>query len=300
MKRGAAIAGVLSLSCLAPLVAGCGPSLGGLIEAKHYREAICAANDGGEGDRAEVGRALDKDADLLVHVHVVSAEELRPALGEATEKVIERGRLARVLVESNVLPVDELEIKAGFVTEGGLVAGLEASWEALAWATEEKLPPRRLEQTYATPGNILKGGAAVLTLGLSLLFTDFEPGTVEVDAPPSEFERMAPLATRLRAATERGGCRSPTLPAMSSATGAGQRCAFYFMLDNVSRAPVLLDLKARYVAMRHNAESRREEERRCAVERTFQVPLGPPSRIEEAAREKFGARMRAVAAIATR
>jgi len=294
MKRGAALAGVLFG------LAGCGPSLGGLVEAKHYREAICAAHDGGEDARTEVGRALDKDADLQVHVHVVSEEELRPVLGEATSGVLARGRLVRVLAESNVLPVDALGIEASFVTEGGLVAGLSASWETLAWVTQEKLPPRRREETYATPGNVLRGGAAVLTLGLSLLFTEFEPGSVEVDASPSEFARMAPLATRLRITTERGGCHSPTLPALSSATGAGQRCTFYFVLDDVSRAPVFLDIKARYRAMRHNAESLSEPDRQCAVERTFQVPLGPPAGIEEVARKKFGPRMRGLGEVARR
>jgi len=294
MMRSAALAGVLLL------LAGCGPSLGGLIEAKHYREAICAANEGGEGTRAEVGGALDKDADLQVHVHVVSAEELRPVLGAATDKVLARGRLARVMVESNVLPVDAVEFEASFVTEGGLVAGLDAGWETLAWVTQEKLPSRRREQTYATPGNFLRGGAAVLTLGLSLLFTEFQPGTLEVDAPPSEYARMAPLATRLRTTTERGGCKSPTLPALSSATGAGQRCTFYFVLDNVSRAPVALELKARYLAMRHNAVMLREADRRCAVERTFRVPFGPPATMEEVARTKFGARTRAIGEVAAR
>ncbi|UQA55425.1 hypothetical protein [Polyangium aurulentum] len=294
MMRGAALAGVLLL------VAGCGPSLGGLIEAKHYREAICAATDGTEGARAEVASALDKDADLQVHVHVVTAEELQPVLGSATEKVIERGRLARVMVDSNVLPVDTLEIEASFVTDGGFVAGLDAGWEALAWVTQEKLPGRHREETYATPGNLLRGGAAVLTLGLSLLFTDFQPGMVEVDAPPSEFARMAPLATRLRATTERGGCKSAAMPAPSSAAGAGQRCTFYFVLDNVSRMPVLLELKARYAATRHNAESLAYTHRECAVERTFRVPLGPPAGIEEAARRKFGTRMRAVGEVAAR
>lgn len=272
------------------MLSACGPSLSGLVRDKHYREAICAAQDGGEQDRRDVGHALDADAAFYVHMHVVSTEELRPVLEAATEQVSARTKLVRVSVQSNVLPIDAIRMEPSMRAESGKLAGVFADWQTLAWATQEKLPGKRTEKTYITGENVLKGGAAVLTLGFSLLFTDFEPGYVEVDPPLEAFEAMAPLASRLHRTTSRGGCLDIT----QSSSGAGKRCEWYFLLDNVSRDPVSLELRARYVSARAGERAGDIEEKSCVVERRFQMSLGPPAGIEAIVRERFGNEMRPV------
>src|SRR5262245_21052689 len=107
-------------------IGGCGPNLQSLVRAKHYREAICAGEEGNDGDRNLVGQALDKDADLLLHMHVVSNDELRPVLGDKTDAAMSRARLVRVNMQSNVLPLDRMEIDGHFVTQDGKTAAVIA------------------------------------------------------------------------------------------------------------------------------------------------------------------------------
>src|SRR5690242_3786553 len=158
MKRRAAF-----LLCGSFALGGCGPSLQSLVQAKHYREAICAGQEGNDDDRKLVGQALDKDADLFLHIHVVSNDELGPVLGLTTEAAAKRGRIIRVKLQSNVLPVDKLELNGSFTTDEGRTAAVIADWPSLAWITNEKLPQQQVEKTYMTGENFLKGSAAVLT-----------------------------------------------------------------------------------------------------------------------------------------
>ncbi len=268
---------------------GCGPNLQSLVQAKHYREAICAAQDGDTEDRRMVGRALDKDADLHLHVHVVSKDELQPVLGYATNATIARGRILRVGMQSNVLPIDSLELQGTFVTDAGRTAGLVADWSTLALITNEKLPPNRVEQTYATGENFLKGGAAILTGGLSLLFTNFHQGNVEVQAPYSEFVRLAPHASALHNTTATAGCT-----AIGAADGAGRKCVWYFVLDNISRTPVAFELETSYVSLRQTGKQSPDVEEKCLVKRPIRISLGKPEDIEKTSRDLFGDKMQSV------
>jgi len=281
MKRRAAF-----LLCGTLTLGGCGPSLQSLVQAKHYREAIAAGQEGNDDDRKIVGRALDKDTDLLVHVHVVSNDELAPLLGEETKAATKRARIIRVKLQSNVLPVDKLELNGTFTTEEGRTAAVIADWQSLAWITNEKLPEQRVEKTYLTGENFLKGSAAVLTAGLSLLFTDFRPGSVVVDAPLSEFEAMAPPASALHREAGRSGCAN-----VGMAEGSGQRCTWYFVLDGVSISAVALDIDTRYVSTRENANSYNVEDSTCALQRHIHLPLGTPENIEKLTRKRFGSQM---------
>ncbi len=269
------------VAALTVVLGACGPSVRSLVAQRHYREAVCAAHDGSDRDRALVGRALDVDAGLLAHVHVMTDDELRAALGPGFSTVTVRGKLVRVVAQSDLLPLDTLDLSVAFTAEGGRLAALPATWETLAWATRETLPPHRTSQTYATGGNVLRGAAAFFTLGFSLLFSDFRPDTVAVEAPLSEYERLAPIATRLHATTERAGCANHSLTA-----GAGQRCEWYFVLDAVSRDPVTLELAVRYAAMR--AGGAEAEPESCALTRRFRMPLGPPAEIAAQTRARFG------------
>lgn len=290
MKRRAAF-----LLCGSLTLGGCAPSLQSLVDAKHYREAICAGRDGDARDQNLVGQALDKDADLLVHMHVVSNDDLRPVLGETTEAAAKRGRIIRVDVQSNVLPIDKLEISGTFVSSEGRTAALTANWRSLAWMTNEELPQDRVEKTYLTGENFLKGGAAVLTAGLSLLFTNFNPGTVVVEAPLSEYMRMAPRASALHRAAGHSGCSRIPL-----ADGAGQRCSWYFVLDNVSSSSVGFDIDTRYVSNRETNAPYPEDKATCSLVRNVRVPLGAPQDIEKTVRERFGTQMVPVRSLAAR
>lgn len=281
----------LALACA--LLAGCGPALPGLVADRHYREALCAAHDGDDHDRAVVRDALQRDAGILLHVHVASAAELRGELGDDTAGVMARARFVRVIAQSDVLPIDAVQLSASFGNDAGQVSGLAAAWPTLAWMTGETLPPRRTTQTWITGRNVLAAGAALFSAGLSLFFEGFRPETIEVDAPPSEYHRVAPHASALRALSEAAACQEHRL---SSVDGAGQRCAWYFVLDAASASPVTLHLTARFEAHRVGAIA--ASERACVVERAWEVPLGAVTSVEETALARFGAEMRAITAVA--
>lgn len=270
-------------------LAGCGPSVHGLVQAKHYREAVCAAQDGTADDQDLVARALDKDADIYVHVHTVSENELQPILGLDTLTALERGRIVRVSLQSNILPLDNLELSAKFTTANGKTSGVPADWPTLAWLTHEKLPPKRKAETYVTGENFLKSLGVLFTAGFSLLFTNFHPATYEIDAQPWEFKQSAPKAYALHETTQQGGCSKHRASA-----GAGKKCAFYFILDTVSKEPVSLQIDVNYISMRKTSKSEGE---RCVVPRSATVPLGKPQEIEKISRERFGDRMQPVRAL---
>lgn len=257
-----------ALVCLA--LAGCGPALGPLVAGRHYREAVCGAVDRGGSDRAMVGAALDADAEVRAQLRVVPG-----ALAA------DRVALVRVIAQTNVLPLDDLTLTASLVTDDGRLAAVAAGWESLSWATQERLPPWRTSQTWLTLGNLFRGGAAIFSAGLSLLFSNFQPETVLVDAPRSEFLRLAPRTTALMDVVEQSGCARHTLT-----DGAGVRCVWYFVLDEAGRAPVSLRVSARYVSRR--LVSQTSTDRECEVTRAYGVPLGAPGDVEARAAARFG------------
>src|SRR4051812_32878892 len=149
---------------IALLAAGCGPSLKELLPPRHYREALCYARDGSDRDRAEVERALTADADVTLHVHTLTPDELGGTLGDATKAFLARTAIAHVRIQTNSLPVDKLDLGAAVASDG--TKAEPVTWDSLASATRERLPPHQQEKSYLTLGNAV----AVMTLGLSLLF----------------------------------------------------------------------------------------------------------------------------------
>lgn len=279
----------LLLLWAALVLAGCGPNLQSLVHEKHYREAVCAAEDGNDSDRVLVGNALDKDADVQLGLHVVSSDELRPILGDRTNESLQRGRILRVVAQSNVLPVDDVELKGTFVTESGRTAALVADWNTLAFLTHEKLPPQRVQQTYMTGENVLKGGAAILTAGLSLLFTSFRPGNVVVDPSPADYEAYAPQASKLHHTTGHSACSY-----IEVGTGLGRRCTWFFVLDTAPSSRVTFELGTHYVSRRQTGKPSSEKEDRCSVVRFNRVALTTPGNMETFVQERFGGRMQSV------
>lgn len=286
MKKGAA----LLLSSL--FLTGCGPSIHSLVQAKHYREAVCAAQDGTADDLESVARALDKDADVYVHVHTVSEPELQSVLGLDAPGALDRGRIVRIGLQSNILPLDDIELEAKLVTTDGKTAGVAADWPTLAWLTHEKLPAKRTTETYVTADNFLKSVGVLFTAGLILLFTDFHPATYQVDAPLWEFKQLAPRAYAIHETTQKGGCSN-----LDASKGAGKKCTFYFILDSVSKVPVSVQIDARYVSMRQTKTSTEDNKDRCIVPRSAKLLIGTPQEFEKVTRERFGDQMQSVRAV---
>ena len=290
----------LGTAMLVAFTACCAPSFSGLVANRNYREAICAAADGGE-DRQELLRdALEEDAAVYAHVHVVSDSELTPVLGDSSSAVSQRARFARVRLRTNNLPIEDLEIDAAILDASGGSGAAPVSWETLAWATQEVLPPSQTRRTYITAGNMLRLIAATATVGLSLLFSPFRAEEVEVAAPPSEFRRVAPLASALHEAMGSGGCRALTVPTTGGATPrAGRTCEGFYMLDSSPTADWRLEVRQRFISHRIGSDLP-EEDRNCAVETVSVVPLGQGSAIESRARETFGEQMRLLSEISAR
>lgn len=286
--RAAPIAIVLS-------TAGCGgPALSQLVADKHYREAICAAES--PSSRDEVAHALDADAQIYVHVHVVSPDELREVLGDATDDVAGRATFVRVRAQGNALPVDRLSLAVALTGGGGAAKPVE--WTSLAWATREHLPPQHPEETYLTGGNVLRGLAAVVTAGVYLIFDPFKPGTQMVDAPREEYERVAPHATALHDAMPPAACSDERL------AGNGQSCEGFFVVDARGTAPLALEVKTTYEADRlegppaDGGAPPTSHEDACAIETRAAIALGTPGEMAERAERTFGSRGRALAEVA--
>lgn len=246
---------------------GCGPSIRGLVAGHHDREVVCAAVDGAE--RAALSAFLDDEASVQVSVAVVDDAAVREANARGASPV--SVALLRVDAQSDVLPVDDLTLSAAMGSVDGSAAAIPARWDALAWWTGEPLPPPRLTQTYVTGGNLLRLGAAALTAGLSLLFSDFRPDVIAVDAPVAAYRASAPRAARIVALTTDAGCR-----ALSPGAGAGVRCTWFFLYAARDASPLALALTTRFVALRVGGT--RLDPDRCVLPRTATVVLGSPDR----------------------
>jgi len=288
------------LLAVSAVTVGCGPSLSSLVEHKHYREAICGANDGTDGDRAGVANAVALDSELYVHVQTLTEKELTPLLGASTRRVMERADVVRVRVRSNILPIDRLDVSVSFRNDGGHASAAPVAWDTLAWLTEETLPSRRWASTYATPQNALRGLAGVVTLGFSLLFTEFRPGEMQVDAPRAEYEKRAPLATAMHDAMADRGCRRLDLPlATSVVPKSGRDCEGFYILERATQGRWVLVAEQRFYAARVGEPADvalESEEERCVVRHVAEVDLGDARGLTARAKALFGSRMRRVSA----
>jgi hypothetical protein len=265
------------------VLAACGPQLDRLVEQRHYREAICAASDGSAEDRDVVKRALAADAGVLVHVEMIRAEHLWPLLGSSTDDVMQRARFARVRVQSNQLPVDDIDIDVAFLHDRE-PASLPISWTSLASATAERLPDKRTRRTYNHPGTYLKAIGALFTFGLSLALIDER--TVEVDAPDSAYRGTAPRAHALRhAMLEARSCAER--PAFHG-RATGVSCEWYVAIDPAPQRELSLEVTVRYAA----AREQRHGSDRCRLAETSTIRLGPAADLDAKTSWLFGPRMR--------
>lgn len=270
---------LLAIVCVG--LPGCGPRLSALVEHKHYREAICAADDGGQRARGLVARGLVADTETYVHVHRIAAGELARLVGpQLADEALTRVNLVKIVVRTNTLPVDELTLDVTVQGEDMSAAAAPVSWEALAVATGEQVPAPEQVRNYATIGNLLRGIGVVATAGLSLRYTNFQPRTWLMAAPLAVYERDMPKAAALLAALPPVRCEGVGLHAGGT---VGQRCTGFFVFDRSSTTQWTLTLAQAYVATREVAGGDV-----CRYERTTSVAIGDSERWAGL----FGPRMR--------
>ena len=282
----------MKLALLLAFATGCGPQLETLASQHHYREAVCAAADGSSDDRAFVRRTLVADLNPQLHVDVVRPDQIDRALGGRgdLDRITGRARFVRVRLETNVLPVDDLDANIAF-TSKGVVVGAPIEWSTLAAITDERLPLQETYSTYAHRGTAWRGVAAFFTLGMSLPFTTFRTRTYFTDAPLPVYERTAPAAFRLRAAMLEGrGCRDA--PSLSS--GHGVTCTWYAALDRKTAGPIQLDLSLAYASKRAPGRGSWRSPETCRVSHTIAIPLGTVRDLETRTTKTFGSRTRAL------
>lgn len=263
---------------------GCAPRVATLVQHKHYREAICAAHDGGARRRGLVSDALAQDTELYLHVHRMDRAELETIVGDAAAAaaVLERVHLVRITARTNSLPLDDLGLDLTVRGDRMGAAAAPVSWETLSVATGEPVPSPQQYATYATVGNVLRALGVVFTVGVSLRFTRFRRRTFTRAASWGEHERQMPVAARLMRALEHTHCEGAGLSA--SAGDAGLRCTGYFVFDRSPHASWSLTLAQTYVA---NGDAS------CSHRRISTVELG---RAEEWS-ERFGSSMRRIDAL---
>ncbi|MBA3540030.1 MAG: hypothetical protein H0T79_10410, partial [Deltaproteobacteria bacterium] len=227
------------------------------------------------------------------HVEMVRAEHLERLLGSATDDVNRRARFARVRVQTNVLPVDEVRPRIALSHADRSRAGTPITWSALAAATHERLPPQVTRSTYMHLGTIAKAVGAFFTLGMSLPFTTFTTRQVLVDAPDEAYLALAPLAHALHTAMQRSQPCS-IIPAREGG-GVGAACEWFVMLDPDPRA-VQLDVTLTYVAQRNH--QRYAPPKSCVLEATASIELGRVDELDARTAQLFGLRTRTLGQLA--
>lgn len=207
---------------------GCAPSLPTLVHDRHYDEALCAtALRAGtpERDRVFVAAGLARDAAPSVHVHAVTAEELRAAVGSKGERLARELVILRTLVDTNRLSSVDFRFTLALHDGRSYLKEHSLSREVLAARVGERVPPSRTV-------TVQRGGLRLRKIDVWLLFAGLAEGatlgivpvtrltghvvrapTITRTLPPSdaEFRKAAPAAEMLYrslAAEPRAGDRS--------------------------------------------------------------------------------------------
>lgn len=284
---GALIAAAMTLSA-------CGPSVSYLVEKKHYREAICAAQDGSNSNKEFVRKALANDSEIYFHAYVLGEDELKPILGDSTAEVMSRAHFVQINIQGNTLPIERTFASVGF--KRGLTTNVASniSWDSLAWVTKETLPPKHTRSTYATGDNILKGIGVFLSAGLLLPFVSFKEGAYEVDAPIEEYKAKAPKATALYQSLPSRGCVATSLGSPNGVdASSGLDCSSIYVLQRQPGSNWSAIVSLAYLTARLKGDvddgSGRGQTKRCMLERTSEIPLGEDSQLGSITRQKFKA-----------
>lgn len=265
-----------TLGVLAISLSACAPSVRDLVSHHHYREAVCAASEGAEP--ALVRRSLLRDLRVQLHAQVVrhgTIEALSSQRAARSHRVL---RLVRVDLQTDALPIDALSIEGSLSTDGDSMSVRPATIDSLAQLTRERLPRDRVASTYFTGPNVLRGMAALVTGGISLLFSPMQRESYTIAPRPDEIARAAPLAWDIGQHVHRHGCaRGPN---------GAVRCQWYAIVDEVAIAPLELRLSLQYGA--DSVGSRRG----CVIDQSVSVALGLVGTLEHTLPQRFGDRAR--------
>jgi hypothetical protein len=268
------------------VASGCAPRLSELVDDHHYREAVCAAHDGGSEERSVVTRAIARDARAQLHVEIVHATHLERVLGP-DDPVSAVGRFARVRLQIDAIPVDDLVATIALRDANGGVAAVPVDWTVLAALTGETLPPAVTYSTYLHAGTFWRALGAVFSLGMSLPFTTFREREVSVQAPDEHYRARAPRAHALFHAMPAGGC---TLARSRLGTASkGLSCEWFVAIVATPSRLVHLDVTLTYSAKRARGDAE------CAVAGRSTIALGRVDDLALAVSRRFGARTRPLA-----
>jgi hypothetical protein len=247
------------------------------VAGRHYREAVCLAADGSSSERAALQRTLSADAQLYVHLHVLTPDELRPVLTDATDAVASRALFVRVRAQSNVLPVDRMKVSLALAGQGTRVPAKPLDHDSLAWATHEDVPGSHTETSIHPLGVLL----TIVTVGL---LGNLATSSEVVEPSDREYSSKAPIAFKLHKAMPEALCRPLEMG------GSGQSCEAFFVVDPQVDVPVKLVVSTTYEADRKEGDA-------CSLADETSVTLGTPRDLAKTTEALFGSRARPVASL---
>ena len=208
---------VLRLLVMAALLQACAPTIPSLLEQRHYSEALCAAayySDEPEQDRALVVDAIEKTAELGVHLTALSESQLSALVGaERAASMANTATFVRIATTRHRLTLDRMTTTFALVVGDDRDGGVVANRVSLSsWTAEHnpktkivQLDPggRRLVWSRMDGGIILAAIGEGLTFGLIPVldiagYTKRFPAVRRSFKPTDEdYRRRAPNASRL-------------------------------------------------------------------------------------------------------
>lgn len=267
------------------VASGCAPRLSELVEKHHYREAVCAAYEGGAEERAFVTQAIARDGRAHLHVETVHGMHLERVLGP-DDPMIGVARFARVKLQLDAIPVDDVSASISLRDAKGDVAAVPLSRRALVALTGEALPSPVTFSTYRHMGTFWRVVGVLFSLGMSLPFTEFRERTFSVAAPDVHFQASAPRAHALLHAM-RSGCT--IVPSRRGTTSKGLSCEWFVSIIAAREQMMHLDVTLSYSANRVRGDPA------CEVAWTSSITLGRADELALSLSRRFGGRMRPLA-----
>ena len=262
MKR-AWIAATLAASSV-----GCVPSLPALVQARRYDDAVCHAST--EAEAKQVAAAIERDADVRLHLYAVHAAEARPVLGDKTTEVLDKITLLRAKIVANDLPARPfasltLSVDDQHVPGEGAARPGSATAALMFDLTGEKMPGSR---TVIDADKVAReAGWALVTLGMKQLLFGTDKLTHEAEPSRGDLVRAGPKAMSIYDGVRAGGVDAYVIP--RSVEDRTKLSASLSIMTND------------------------EDSAECTLTITYAMPLGQPSRpLTESIDQRFGGGVR--------
>ena len=292
-------------ACLLALLAscaGCAPRLDQLLATRQLDEAVCAAEQASERQRAAAAGILRWLRPAL-HLHVVTRPELARVLGDdAAKRVLAKVIIVRLRHDSNSVPLAEFDLSLTLDAGDNPMASVALEREALARITGETLPgevqvtygPGRAEDTERAARAVAKVGGKLLdavTLGATSKIQIVRPpsspsssGSYMRDPTAAEYRRKAPVTEALYQALQVPYCEQRP----------GQACDRFFAWSRQApTGPLALMVETSFSAPGYERDADNETmPRDCRWSHTVRVPLPPGPNVGARISCCFGDRMR--------